>query len=52
VGTLEPAGVLEASWIDPVTGEALEIGTVANTGGERFSAPADWEDALLLLETH
>ena len=52
VGTLEPAGVLEASWIHPVTGEALEIGTVANTGGERFSAPADWEDALLLLETH
>jgi hypothetical protein len=43
-------GGLEASWIDPATGEVLVIGTLANTGVEEFPAPAGWEDALLLLE--
>jgi hypothetical protein len=39
-----------ASWIDPVTGEPNEIGTVAAAGVERLPLPAGWEDALLLLE--
>jgi len=50
---LERAGAgrpLAASWIDPTTGAAKEIGGVPGTGVASFSTPDGWEDALLLLK--
>jgi hypothetical protein len=42
---------VNASWIDPRTGNAVSIGRLANTGVESFSTPDGWEDSLLVLET-
>jgi hypothetical protein len=39
-----------ASWIAPTTGERTPAGSSPTTGLRRFSTPAGWEDALLLLE--
>jgi hypothetical protein len=41
---------IEAYWIDPRTGDRIPIGLFAPTGVEAFTAPAGWEDALLILE--
>jgi hypothetical protein len=40
-----------AFWVDPRTGDSLPIGNVSNTGVKSFSTPAEWEDALLVIET-
>jgi len=40
-----------ARWLDPRTGDATAAGNFTNTGVQSFSTPANWEDALLLLET-
>ncbi len=37
-------------WIDPRTDKSVPIGTFPNSGVQSFSTPAEWEDALLLLE--
>ncbi len=42
---------VEASWIDPRTGDQAEIGRFPNAGVRSFSPPEGWEDAVLLLET-
>ncbi|MBM3474571.1 MAG: DUF4038 domain-containing protein [Armatimonadetes bacterium] len=47
---LSPPGTLSACWIDPVTGEAVTMGSVSGARVEEFRAPDAWEDALLLLE--
>jgi hypothetical protein len=44
------AGDGAARWIDPRTGDSVPAGGVTNTGIRSFSTPADWEDALLILE--
>ena len=41
---------LKAFWIDPRSGEELEIGRCASKGTKAFSTPAGWEDSLLVLE--
>jgi hypothetical protein len=41
---------VDASWIDPKTGESLPIGSFSGTGARWFSSPADWEDAILMLK--
>lgn len=48
---LSPAGKVNASWIDPRTGESVSAGSFSNTGTESFSTPDGWEDALLILES-
>jgi hypothetical protein len=40
----------EAFWVDPRTGEQIEIGRVAARGARPFATPSGWEDALLVLE--
>jgi hypothetical protein len=45
------AGKMTARWIDPRTGDSAPAGNVTNTGVQSFATPADWEDALLILET-
>jgi len=47
---LSGAGKVNARWLDPRTGDAIPAGSFTNTGVQSFSTPADWEDALLLLE--
>jgi hypothetical protein len=42
---------VSAFWIDPKTGDSVPIGTFPNSGAQSFSTPAEWEDALLILET-
>ena len=37
-------------WVDPVSGEKTEIGTLSNAAVQSFSTPDGWEDALLVLE--
>jgi hypothetical protein len=44
------ANAVNASWIDPRTGESQTIGRRANSGTASFSTPESWEDALLVLE--
>ena len=39
-----------AFWVDPKTGDSVAIGTFPNSGVQSFSTPAEWEDALLMLE--
>ena len=41
---------VKAFWIDPRTGTAEPAGEFPNTGVRAFTTPADWEDALLVLE--
>ncbi|MHB8523611.1 MAG: apiosidase-like domain-containing protein [Limisphaerales bacterium] len=40
----------KAFWIDPKTGRSVAIGDFPTAGVEAFSTPADWQDALLILE--
>ena len=47
---ISPAGKVNASWIDPKTGESVPASSFSNTGVESFSTPDGWEDALLILE--
>jgi hypothetical protein len=42
--------MVDAWWIYPMSGEKAAAGRFASTGVQRFSTPAGWEDALLLLE--
>jgi hypothetical protein len=42
---------VEATWIDPRTGESQAIGRVSATATPSFTTPDGWEDALLLLAT-
>jgi hypothetical protein len=44
------AAKVNASWLDPRTGEAVPLKQETNTGTKTFSTPDGWEDALLLLE--
>jgi hypothetical protein len=44
------ANKVDASWIDPKTGESLSIGSFSNTAVRSFSSPEDWEDAILMLK--
>lgn len=44
------ADKVDASWIDPKTGESLSIGSFSNTAVRSFSSPEDWEDAILMLK--
>jgi hypothetical protein len=39
------------SWADPRTGKSMSIGEVPNSGGQQFTTPDGWEDALLILES-
>jgi hypothetical protein len=48
---LSPAGKVNASWLDPRTGESVSAGSFSNAGIQSFSTPEGWEDALLILET-
>jgi hypothetical protein len=41
---------VDTAWIDPITGRRTPIGRRAGSGTCAFTAPAGWEDALLLLE--
>jgi len=41
---------VNAFWIDPKTGDSVPIGKFSNSGIQSFSTPAEWEDALLILE--
>ena len=50
VSRIGSPGTLAVSWLNPVNGEALAVGTVSSAGVEEFRAPTHWEDALLLLE--
>jgi Putative collagen-binding domain of a collagenase len=45
------ASVANGSWIDPRTGKSISIGDVPNSGGQQFTTPDGWEDALLILES-
>jgi hypothetical protein len=47
---LSPAGKVNASWLDPRTGESVSAGSFSNAGIQSFSTPEGWEDALLILE--
>jgi len=42
---------IQASWIDPISGEKTLIGSFKNTGTQSFSTPKGWKDAVLLLES-
>jgi hypothetical protein len=44
-----PAAI-EATWIDPITGQRTPVGQRAASGTCAFTTPAGWADALLLLE--
>jgi uncharacterized membrane protein len=44
------AAKVKAFWIDPRTGTVEQAGEFPNTGVQAFTTPADWEDALLVLE--
>jgi len=47
---LTAARRVNAFWIDPRTGQSVEVGHFANTGVQSFSPPDAWADALLILE--
>jgi len=42
---------VQASWIDPRTGQSSAAGTFPSSGVQAFSTPEGWEDALLLVES-
>ncbi len=44
------AASVDASWIDPKTGDKTAIGKVPPSGAKEFVTPDGWEDALLVLE--
>ena len=44
------ADKVDASWIDPKTGDSISIGGFSNTAVRSFSSPEDWEDAILILK--
>jgi hypothetical protein len=48
---ISPAGKVNASWVDPRTGESVSAGSFSNAGIESFSTPDGWEDALLIVES-
>jgi hypothetical protein len=39
-----------AWWIDPRSGDRTRLATLPATGSHKFMLPADWEDAVLLIE--
>jgi len=41
---------VDASWVDPKTGDEVSTGSFSNTAVESFSTPDDWEDAILILK--
>jgi hypothetical protein len=43
------SGTVQASWVDPKTGEQKAIGSARNSGVRSFTTPAGWEDAVLVL---
>jgi hypothetical protein len=45
------AARVRACWMDPRTGTCTPIGVLNNSGVKSFTTPADWEDAVLVLET-
>ncbi len=47
---LAATGKAKAFWIDPRTGDSLPSTSYASQADQSFSTPADWEDALLILE--
>lgn len=48
---LSPTGKVNASWVDPRTGESALAGSFSNASIQSFSTPDGWEDALLILES-
>lgn len=48
---LSPTDKVNASWVDPRTGESVSAGSFSNAGVEFFSTPDGWEDALLIVES-
>ncbi len=50
IDKITAADKVDASWIDPKTGESLSIGIFSNTAVRSFSSPEDWEDAILMLK--
>jgi hypothetical protein len=40
----------DAFWVDPRSAESIPVGHFATQGSETFSAPREWEDALLVVE--
>jgi len=47
---IAPGNKVNASWVDPKTGDSIPINSLANKAVESFSTPDGWEDALLILE--
>jgi uncharacterized protein DUF4038/collagenase-like protein with putative collagen-binding domain len=47
---LSGAERIRAKWIDPRSGEVRAAGQFPKGGGESFTCPEGWEDALLVLE--
>jgi hypothetical protein len=47
---LTASTTVDASWIDPRTGEAVSAGRFINRGVQSFPVPLGWEDAILVLE--
>jgi hypothetical protein len=43
---------VDASWIDPRTGDSVSIGISSSTAVRSFSSPEDWEDAILILKAY
>jgi hypothetical protein len=41
---------INAFWIDPRTGDRRKIGRFPAKGDKQFTVPANWEDAILVLE--
>ncbi len=41
---------VSATWINPATGDRQVIGTYAVSGMREFTRPADWPDAVLVVE--
>ena len=41
---------LAASWVNPESGESVQIGSYSNDGVQSFTTPDGWEDTLLILE--
>lgn len=48
---ISTANKVNAFWIDAKTGASVTVGSFPNTGVKPFSTPAEWEDALLILES-
>ena len=45
------AAKVNARWVDPKSGNSIEVGSFINTGTQSFSTPEGWEDAILILES-